>query len=362
MVCNRDNIAAFAAKKSSMEDKILTLLRAKRNLLTLMCLSIAVLFAVGCGGSRDNFVATGTNNNNTGAFTFQFVRPQTTVSSQTATLRFDFYSSTTVATANLVLTDTRAFANTITVTGVPANAVFVVVTALDANGVPLQTFTSTLTVIAGTTQNVTLSGATTVTYDSVDFSPTPVNLVVDLETETANSQQVTAQLAFSDNSTLAGTINNTTTSFVFAETGLANVSSTGLFQYAGGENGNVSVTGTYTLNNVSRSETFLVRVFGFGATANASTNISRTAGYDSGYNVRFFDADGSSSINVTSNSTFELVNAPSNLTINSTSGVISNSGTSDTGPFQVRVTWVDGRNGGTDLTFTDLINFLVVEE
>jgi len=345
-----------------MEDKILTLLRAKRNLLTLMCLSIAVLFAVGCGGSRDNFVATGTNNNNTGAFTFQFVRPQTTVSSQTATLRFDFYSSTTVATANLVLTDTRAFANTITVTGVPANAVFVVVTALDANGVPLQTFTSNLTVIPGTTQTVTLGGATTVTYNSVDFSPTPVNLIVDFDAQTATSQQLAAQLAFSNNSTLAGTINNTTTNFTFASNGLVNASTTGLFQVvnpASNNFDNVSVTGSYTLNNVTRSETFLAKVFGFSATAN-SNSIANNAGYTGGYTVRFWDANNTGNINVTGNSTFELVGAPSVLSINSTTGVISNSGTAPNGNFQVRVTWVDGRTGGTGLTFTDLINFVLV--
>ena len=345
-----------------MEDKILTLLHAKRNLLTLMCLSIAVLFAVGCGGSRDNFVATGTNNNNTGAFTFQFVRPQTTVSSQTATLRFDFYSSTTVSTANLVLTDTRAFANNITITGVPANAVFVVVTALDANGVPLQTFTSTLTVITGTTQTVTLGSATTVTYDSVDFSPTPVNLVVDVDAQTAGSQQMSAQLAFSDSSTLAGTINNTTTTFTFASTGLVNSSTTGLFQVVNPSAiafDNVSVTGAYQLNNVTRSETFLAKVFGFSATAVNQTTIGTNEGYLGTYNVVFWDANNTPSIDVTGNSTFELVSAPSTLTINSTTGVITSSGTASPGNFQVRVTWVDGRTGGTGLTFTDLINFVI---
>lgn len=347
-----------------MEDKILTLLRAKRALMTLMFISFAALFAVGCGGSRDNFVATGNTGAQTGNLVFQFVRPQTTVDAAVTSLRFDAYGSNGgKITANLIVTETRTFANTITL-NVSTQVVCVRVTGLNAAGFPIQFFDAdNLTVVPNGTTNVALGGSNAVNFSSVAFVPTPVCLVVDADASTATSSQLTATVLFSDSSTnLPANINNTTTNFALTNTALFNVSTSGLFEVAnpGGMTfNNTSCTASYTTNNVTQTQTFLCSIFGFSAAIDAGSpednSLTTSENFTGYYSVRAWDDNATPAIDVNTSSVYSLVGAPSQLSINASNGFITNTGSAPAGNFQVQVTWT----GFGGKTFTDLINFVI---
>lgn len=332
-----------------MEDKILRKFQAKSVLLTLLVVGLVSLFSVGCGNSRDQFVATG-NNNGTGNLVFRFVKAQATVPANTAQLVFSLHSGNPPTNANLV--ETRgpiAFNTTVTLTGVPTNVTTVVVTALDSNGLPIAVLSGTgITVAAGQSTNVNLGTFAAVTLDAITATPNPVNLV-----QNGAGVQLVLTGSFSNGSTATLPISNSSTTFTFAKSNVATASPTGLFSttFSGV---NSSVTAAYTLANVTKSTTFQVNAFDFQATAVGSTNISKTASYNSGYTVSFLRSDGTSLANVTQNLTYSLSPTVSNLSINASNGAITNSGTTSVSTFDVIVSWTDPVS---KVTFTDKVPF-----
>ncbi len=187
-----------------------------------------------------------------------------------------------------------------------------------------------------------------VTFDAITVSPDPLNLVVG-----GSSGQVSIAGAFSGDRTVASLpINNTTTSFSFSpNNGVANFSATGVFH--GLDAGNTTVTASYTLANVTRTDTFVVRVFEFEANAESNTVVPG-GNYTDGYSLMLTRADGTTQSSFASGVSYSMNPAVNGLTINSTTGVVTNNGSVTSGTFNVVVTVNDAVSG---LTFTDTVPF-----
>ena len=129
-----------------------------------LIVALVAILAVGCGGSRDNFVVTNSQPvpANTGAVTFNFVQAQgvITVPAGTTTLDFTFYDGPN-QTGGVTLTTTAAYAAQVTLTGVPTTSQSYQVVARNANGAALATATGPVTVTAGQTTVVNATLATT---------------------------------------------------------------------------------------------------------------------------------------------------------------------------------------------------------
>src|SRR5688500_6743420 len=110
----------------------------------MLLVSLISLFAIGCGDSQEDFVFTGTAPNaGTGNLVFQFVQAQAgVVPLGTTTLAFDFYNTDNPADGSVIFTATSAFANTVTVLGVPVAARSVIITCYDDDGHPIASLTA----------------------------------------------------------------------------------------------------------------------------------------------------------------------------------------------------------------------------
>lgn len=145
-----------------------------RLLVSLLLMAFVATFSVGCGDNNDGFVATtgGGTTATTGDLVFNFTLAPAQaiqVPSNTTDLDFEFFD----AANNSVFTYTQAYANTVTVSGVPATATRVVITARGPNG-PVAIIEAPVTVVAGGSVVVDLSGAT-ITFLG-QLSVEPVNL------------------------------------------------------------------------------------------------------------------------------------------------------------------------------------------
>ena len=351
-----------------LEEILKNLIQARRILLALFTVSFITIFSVGCGdsGSRDAFVATGGNTNQqiaTGNLAFNFVRatPQTTLPSSTATVRIDLYSGTVVP-ANLVFSQRFAFANTITVTGVPVNVTTAIITVLDSNGLFLTRLSVPVTVTADQTTQIDTSTGSTVAADFTNLAvqPNPINLLLGTFSQSTSVQSQLVGTIAGENYFLP--IVNSTANFSIASTSVANVSSAGVFDttlIGSGGFGNTTATVTYTINGQQQTANADVFVrFFFIVPNNSISSISQGSTYDSGYSATFFDSNGTQT-NITDNVTYALESAVQGVTVSS-AGVVTTSSNTPIGSFNVIATWVDGRTNGTGLTFTQTIPFTVV--
>lgn len=221
----------------------------ERSLLALLLLSFTLLSSVGCGSSREDFVATNTGSvATTGDLVFQFTKAQAVeVPAATTALSFSFFNSADVE----VFSAERPFAASVLVEDVPVTAVRVVITAYGPGGVPLATIASPVTVLPGGTANVNLTSATVtpVTLTGLTVLPNPVNLSL-------NGGSVSQQLALSGtfsngdivpfNATTGGTA-----SFAGFDSNIATVSPAGLVTAVNG--GSTSVDIEFTINGSTAS-------------------------------------------------------------------------------------------------------------
>lgn len=156
-------------------------IRSFSGLFVALLLSLVMVGCGSSGGSGGGFAASpgggggaaGGGAAGVGTVTFNFFRPQTpiVVPTTTVNLRFRFFSALNGSGA-IVLDTTRPFATTVTINNVPTTALSARVTALDANGFPLQEFSANFNVVAG--GNVTL-GSTNVTATAVNFTGLTAN-------------------------------------------------------------------------------------------------------------------------------------------------------------------------------------------
>lgn len=148
-----------------------------KSILALLVIGITSLGLVGCGSSNGTsnteFVATDNDaaQSNLGNLVFNFVTPQSafTVDANTNTLQFDFFDAAAVSP---VLTTTRAFAASVTISNVPTSVRTVRITGFDANLIPLFTISQAIDVVGGNTVTIDgISNAVAVTLSSLRLAP-----------------------------------------------------------------------------------------------------------------------------------------------------------------------------------------------
>lgn len=163
---------------------------ARRSTLGLLSALLLSLFLAGCGGDGGggSFVATpdtggaggGIPADQTGSVTFNFTQAQAApivVPVGTERLRFEFFPASN-GEGNPVLRETRNYAATITIDGVPVTARSVVITAFGADGFPTAQFEANITVVAQQNITVSLTNGTLseVTLDSIAVAPLSLSL------------------------------------------------------------------------------------------------------------------------------------------------------------------------------------------
>ena len=170
----------------------------------LALLLVALLFTVGCGDSSEDYVFTGTNNNNnpaqTGALTFNFVKAQSPlqVPQSTVDIRFEFFDGPNGTGQQTQPTQVLDFATVITISPVAVTTRSVVVTALGPGNVPLVEGVANVAVTAGNTTTVDFDDATvtTVTLASLSVSPATASI------EVGDTQTFSASATYSNGDTI----------------------------------------------------------------------------------------------------------------------------------------------------------------
>lgn len=230
-------------------------MKFKSNLLVLLALAFAAVFSVGCGASSNTnesqFVYTGPSAaaSSVGTLVFQFTNPQAvsvSVPTNTTTLRFDVYSGQNGG-GTLVFTQSAAYANQITLTGVPTTAQSVVITAFNSAGFPIGVLTQDVTVTADATTNVDLSKAAFTKVTVTALTATPDTLTLDVGA--TGSYTITA--TFSNGVTAS--IPASAATYTLANTTLATVSNAGVF--TGAAAGTTTVAIKYNHNGTDSSVT-----------------------------------------------------------------------------------------------------------
>lgn len=347
------------------------LTHAKRLLLAVLSISFVALFSVGCGDSAQTtgFTAAGgadAQANQGGNLVFRFARvaPQFNAPNASSTIRIDLYDALTALPANLRLSQSFAFAETVTMSNVDTNVVFAVISLFDANSVLLTRFTVSFELLPGSTTEVDASTATlvNVTFDALAVQPNPINLTYGVlgTNTTATVQSSLIGTLLGENFFLP--INNTSATFNIGSTRVANVSASGAFTATAGSGtdlgGNTTATVTYSLNGLNQTATVNIFTRVFTVTPIASTTVSQGGTYNGGFLIGFVDAN-TVPVAIAANTTFSLESAVEGVTVSS-AGVVTTTAATPTGTFNVVATWVDGRTGGTGLTFTTTIPFTIV--
>jgi hypothetical protein len=274
----------------------------KTSKLVLILLSLVSLMAAGCGDSQEDFVLTGNNNNNNvnngvGNLVFQFVRAQAgVVPASTFSLGFEFFNTTDPELGTLVLEAEADFANTVTVLNVPTTARSVVITAYDANEIPVGTLTVPVGVVAGTTTTVNLNGAVfiPVTFDSIFIDPNPVNISLGANPGASVQVEVIGSFSNDDEIIFDPATYAAQGTFASANTLVATASGSGTI--TGVSNGATTLDVSYTVNGVTRAAQAPVNVSTFAVTP---ADVSVAIGSTSAPVTALFNFNGTSDTNVT---------------------------------------------------------------
>ena len=335
--------------------------RIQRALLALFTIAFVSLFSVGCDSSGNGLVV---DTFNTGNLQFQFQRPVTqtvdTVPSGTTMLRFDLFSTNPATEGSLVFSETRDYADQITLTGVPTNVVLVVVTTLDADGLPTAILSAPVQVIVGSTIQVDLNDAVAVTFEALSITPETINVVV-----TDKGQVETQQLTFTgtfNSEQFALPITSPEASFSFDTPNVGNVSSTGLYTFDtevhSGPGTNTTLTGNYTFGSTTLMDTVQVFVYGFFPFPQGSQFLVPGDSYTACYGSEFVRPN--SIVETPSTFTFALESPVTGVTVDSATGDITTTASTPVGTFKVIVTYNDSTSGmtfqaGVDFTVTNNI-------
>ena len=198
------------------------------RVLLLMLVAVAT---VGCGDSQEEYVFTGTTGAgaNTGSLTFTNFN---NLPADVEELVFDFFTGAN-GTGNNIFGATSAFANTVTVVGVPGETNSVLITGYNEDGEPVASIVAPVQVQLGGNRVVDLSNAvvTPVTFDSLELTPATATIGV------GETQQYTVTGTFSNGDTV-GNLQGVT----FDVTGPATIDADGLATGTG--DGTATVTAT----------------------------------------------------------------------------------------------------------------------
>ncbi len=224
------------------------------------------VFTLGCGSSNvsgnGDFVYTGTNTNpsNNGTVNFEFerllaqadVNISADVPADTSTLEISFFDADGISDTNYIFGREVAFANNVSVSGVPTSASFVVITTYDVKGYPISTISDELEVTGGSSTTVDLSDADNkpVLFQSVTVSPNPINLAV------AGTRQAAVAASFSNGDTVPAPVADA--EYLSSLPSVATVSTTGVVTAVA--NGSSSVSATLDIRGTERTGSATVQV------------------------------------------------------------------------------------------------------
>ncbi|MCA9777078.1 MAG: hypothetical protein KC800_10190 [Candidatus Eremiobacteraeota bacterium] len=218
--------------------------------LSLALLSLLAVLAVGCGSSNNDFVVSGGGNNifTTGSLSYLLrVNDVTSLPNGTTLLRFDLYDGN----GNLILSSNATVSDVFEIDEVDGDVRSTTVTAFDEDGFPIGQVTVPSEVVLGADTDIDLSNAvfTPITFDALTATPDPAELGTD------ETLQLALQASFSNGATvvLPSASFPQSAAFVSNDTDVVTVNSAGVL--TGGEAGNTTVSATYTINGVGRSDT-----------------------------------------------------------------------------------------------------------
>lgn len=330
-----------------------------RGGLSTVLLSLFAFLAVGCGSSSNDFVL---NDNfaTTGSLAYLLqVNNVTSVPNGTATLRFDLYDNSVPANGTLVLTTESALTDTVIVDSLPPTVRSTVVTAFDSNGFPIGQATVNSQVVTGTNGEVDLSNVTftAITFDSVTATPDPVNLANEetrqLGLEALFSSGASPEIAVSTFATVA--------SFTSGDENVAQVSDSGVVSVV--DAGMTTITASYTINGVTRSDTVDVNTSIFNVSVTFLSALAPVSNEFEEYSVgvgtsrqpsyvsRLTGPDGQTESIAASNLSFTFDPPVSGFSVNNQGEVSVSNGVSPSTTAKLNISYTDGDNR----TFTDVM-------
>jgi hypothetical protein len=329
-------------------------------ILALLAVSLITVLAVGCGSTDNEFVgvATGRGSSQVGNLSFAFfgVNPQIAgeVPANTASLRFDMFSTKPPAATSLVLTETRQYSESIVIEDVPINVICVVVTALDANGFPLVSLQGSANVILGETTPVDLGNAEPITFEKLTITPDPTNV-----SKGGDAVQLFFTLEFSNGSIFQlNSFDAPAASFSQQQT-VANITTTGLVSTGvGGQN--TTATGSFTIQNITLSDDFIINTYCLDASVFPPSlfigGIQAQVMEFLSYNVQFAGPNGIRT-QVANECAYSLAVPYPNVTIDSETGQLTFNQATLPGTVDILVTYLDPASGvkSTDTVSVNLI-------
>jgi hypothetical protein len=344
-------------------EEVLYMFKKTKFILALLAVSLITVLAVGCGSTDNEFVgvATGRGSSQVGNLSFAFfgVNPQIAgeVPANTASLRFDMFSTKPPAATSLVLTETRQYSESIVIEDVPINVICVVVTALDANGFPLVSLQGSANVILGETTPVDLGNAEPITFEKLTITPDPTNV-----SKGGDAVQLFFTLEFSNGSIFQlNSFDAPAASFSQQQT-VANITTTGLVSTGvGGQN--TTATGSFTVQNITLSDDFVINTYCLDARVSPNTlfipfqQITGTISNELNYNVQFTGTNGIST-QVAKECAYSLVTPYPNVTIDSVTGQLTLSPATLPGTVNILVTYLDPVSG---LFLTDTVSVNLIQ-
>lgn len=362
-----------------------------RNFSSLILLTLAAFLVFGCGDSNDDFVFTGNNSGSTGngsQLVFRFQRPvtaQTTVPADTTTIRFDLYSTDAPTSAALLSSETRLYADLIVLENVPTETRSVNVTLLNQDGLPTGTYTKVVSVPAGSRIEVSLEGVpvTPPSFTELGLTPNPINVYITSGDADSNTVQLSVGATI-NGSVFPAPFEDVTVTvehpnvLQILDSGLLLVQRNILALESPisgvGVRSNTTVTASYTLNQVTRQTVAPVNIHYFSSEIGAfigllfgTGEIPVPSGEENVFDGTFGDyfyigPDGIAVLIEQEEVTLALETSSSQITLNSETGELSIPAETPVGTkFSLVSTWVDNRENGSNHTYVERLNFVVVE-
>lgn len=360
---------------------------------SILLLGFVAFFAVGCGDSDDGFVFNGNNSGSTGVgseLVFRFQRPvtaQTTVPTDTTTVRFDLYSTESPAPTSLISTESRLYADLIVLQNVSTETRSVRVSLLGAGGVPIGTYTKTVSVPAGSRIEVPLDGVefAASSLTGLAVNPDPVAMYITAGDPSSSILQLTAtatidgaqyEVPFKDVSVTAEHTNVVD----ILEGGSLIAKINPLFLEIPSEEFrprlNTTLTASYTLNQTTRQTTVPVRLhyffsyIGYYASLVGISEFPVPRGVeldlfttDSPELFFYIGPDGQVQEIPLEDVSISLDSPTDKISYNPETGVLSIAADASLGTkFSIQWTWVDGRENGSNHTYVERFNLVVAEE
>lgn len=373
-------------------------------------LTLVALLTFGCGDSHE-FVATGTGGGGPGLvngseLVFRFERPvaaQTEVPVTTASVRFDLFSTQTASEDSLISTETRPYRDVIVIDDVSPATRSVRVVLLDANGVPLGFYTVAVEVPPNTRVEVTLSQADFVPATMTEFSlgPNPLEFFVAVGDKASSRAQLVATATINgaayevpiqdvaltaEHGNIVDVLNDgwlAVKTPIFVLLGIVEGGESDMLDLLPGR---TTVTGTYTLQGVTKQAVVPVSIHRMASLAGVAALMAEQTGYgflpvypdefiplyfynpddetdETRYGAYYLNPDNQVTLIPFEDLTYRLESPSDKITLHSEEGYLAIEESAPLGTeFHLEVTWVDDRSGGSNHTYVERATFQVSDD